>query len=100
MCFVVDDGSTKTSCRVDAGASDGNGGQVDEEDSKPNWQGSKDLHQICSNKLSIYLRKDCLAYKQTIIIPVSMISYMWEIIHPPNYLVSWRIELNLMGWKR
>ena len=43
MVPVVDDGSAKAPCRVDAGAGDGDGGQVDQEHGEPNWEGSKDL---------------------------------------------------------
>jgi hypothetical protein len=35
---VVDDGSAKAPRRVDAGASDRDGGQVHQEHDEPNWQ--------------------------------------------------------------
>ena len=44
MALVVDDGSPKTSCRVDTSSSDGDGGQMDQEHRKPNWERSQDLH--------------------------------------------------------
>lgn len=43
MVPVVDDGSSKAPGWVDTSSSDGDGGQVHQENSKPNWEGSKDL---------------------------------------------------------
>lgn len=37
VLLVVDDRGPKAPCRVDAGARDGDGGQVNEEDSETNW---------------------------------------------------------------
>jgi len=35
--FVEDDGGTQTTSRVDTGSGDGDGGQVNQEHSEPNW---------------------------------------------------------------
>ena len=43
MAFVVDDGSSKAPGWVDASSCDGDGGQVHQENSKPNRERSKDL---------------------------------------------------------
>jgi hypothetical protein len=43
--LVVDDGRSQAPGRVDAGASDGDGGQVHHEHGEPDWQGSKHLRQ-------------------------------------------------------
>jgi hypothetical protein len=40
---VVDDGSAEAPGRVDAGAGDGDGGEVDQEHCEPNRQWGKDL---------------------------------------------------------
>ena len=40
---VVDDGSAKAPSWVDAGASNGDGGKVNQEHREPNWQWGKDL---------------------------------------------------------
>ena len=40
---VVHHGGTKASRRVDAGAGDGDGGQVDQEHREPDWQRGEDL---------------------------------------------------------
>lgn len=37
VLLVVDDRGPKAPCRVDAGAGDRDGGQVNEEDCKTNW---------------------------------------------------------------
>ena len=42
MAPVVDDGSAKAPRWVDAGAGDGDGGQVNQEHRKPDWQWGKD----------------------------------------------------------
>uniref|UniRef100_A0A8R7UYD4 Uncharacterized protein n=1 Tax=Triticum urartu TaxID=4572 RepID=A0A8R7UYD4_TRIUA len=44
MVPVVDDGSAKAPRWVDAGASDGDGGQVDQEHREPNRQRGQDLN--------------------------------------------------------
>ena len=46
MVPVVDDGSAKAPCRVDAGAGDGDGGQVHHEHGEPNWERSQHLHRL------------------------------------------------------
>lgn len=43
MVLVVDDGSAKAPGWVDASTGDGDGGQVDQEHRKTNWQWGKDL---------------------------------------------------------
>ena len=45
---VVDDGSPKAPGRVDAGSSDGDGRQMNEENSKPDRERSQDLHRQIS----------------------------------------------------
>jgi hypothetical protein len=40
---VVDDGSAEAPGRVDAGAGDGDDGEVDQEHCEPDWQRGKDL---------------------------------------------------------
>jgi hypothetical protein len=55
---VVDDSSAKAPSWVDASASDGDGGKVDQEHRKPNWEWGKDLFSptkyftssICTNR--------------------------------------------------
>lgn len=43
LVFVVNDSSPKTPCRVDTGAGDGDGGQVNHENSKSNWEWGQNL---------------------------------------------------------
>ena len=43
LLLVVDDGGAEGARRVDAGAGDGDGGQVDQEHGEPDWQRGKDL---------------------------------------------------------
>lgn len=53
---VVDDCGTKTPSRVDTGASNGDGGQVNQEHGEPNGQGCQDLqHSFVSNTVISYL---------------------------------------------
>jgi hypothetical protein len=44
LVLVVNEGCPKTPSRVDACPSDGDGGQVNQKHSKPNWQWSQDLN--------------------------------------------------------
>lgn len=46
MTLVVDDSSSETPSRVNAGSSDWNSGQVHQEDSKPNQKRSQDLQNV------------------------------------------------------
>jgi hypothetical protein len=48
---VEDDGSAKAPRRVDASASDGDGGEVDQEHGEPDWERGKDL--CCSSNKEI-----------------------------------------------
>ena len=41
--LIEDDGCAETASGVDAGAGDGDGGQVNQEHSEPNWQGCQNL---------------------------------------------------------
>jgi hypothetical protein len=50
---VVDDGGAKAPRRVDAGAGDGDGGQVDQEHGEPNRQRGKDLFVSQRSKPSV-----------------------------------------------
>nr|GMD29874.1 putative aquaporin [Ipomoea batatas] len=43
VIFVVDNGSAKATCRIDASSCDGDGGQVNQENRKPNWERSQYL---------------------------------------------------------
>ena len=52
MVPVVDDGSSKAPSRVDAGAGDGDGGQVDQEHCEPNWQWGKDRKALSLPQVS------------------------------------------------
>ena len=53
MVLVVNDGGAKAPRRVDAGAGDGDGGQVDQEHREPDWERSKDLFIHPTKKPSI-----------------------------------------------
>lgn len=58
MVPVVDDGSPKAPSWVDAGASDGDGGQVDQEHREPNRQRGEDLFsQTTDGKMLRYVPK-------------------------------------------
>lgn len=43
MVMVVNDGDAQAMVRVDVSAGDGDGGQVDQEHCKPDWEQGKDL---------------------------------------------------------
>jgi len=51
---VVDDGSTKTPGWVDTRPSDGDGGQVNQEHCKPNWQRCQNLHFFHNNTFNYH----------------------------------------------
>lgn len=64
MVSVVDDGSSKAPGRVDASSGDGDGGQVDEENSKADGKRSQNLqHQtynlVTNNAIELHW-DDCL----------------------------------------
>ena len=46
LVLVVDDRGSQAPGRVDAGAGDGDGGQVHHEHGEPNWEGSQHLHRL------------------------------------------------------
>ena len=52
MVLVVNDGGAKAPRRVDAGAGDRDGGQVDQEHREPDWERGKDLFIPQRNHLS------------------------------------------------
>ncbi|KAG9159420.1 hypothetical protein Leryth_010973 [Lithospermum erythrorhizon] len=61
LVLVVDQGSAKTPSRVDTGAGDGNGGQVNHENSKSNWKSGKRAYRdmrISSTPFGISGRED------------------------------------------
>lgn len=46
FAIVVDNSSTEAPCWVNPGTSDGNGGQVNHENGKPNGQWGQHLHKL------------------------------------------------------
>ena len=50
LVVVVDDSSAQAPGRVDAGAGDRDGGQVDHEHREPNWERSKHLNERTKHK--------------------------------------------------
>lgn len=52
MLPVVNDGSAEAPRRVDAGAGDGDGGQVDQEHREPDWERGKDLFKFIPKRKS------------------------------------------------
>lgn len=55
LVIVVDHGGAEASGRVDAGASDGDGGQMNHEHREPNWKWGQHLHLRSINNSYIYL---------------------------------------------